>query len=192
MSSSAQILFRKELSSGAIIAISPILPFEQVENPSSNISEQRQRERFSWQNLAREILQDPTADFCYDSVGAPQIVGSDLFISVSHSATLVAVIISPARCAIDIERLDRNFDRVAPRYATTDERELSDNPALLAQIWSIKETVYKYAHRKEIDLTRDIYLQVVDGHMWEAELLGELLRGEVSLEVAGHVLAFMG
>ncbi len=104
----------------------------------------RERERQTWHRVAREILGDESAQFTYNEVGAPQIAGSDLFISVSHSSSLVAVIISAERCAIDIESLDRNFATVAPRYVGAAEQKFCTTAHSLAKIWSIKEAIYKY------------------------------------------------
>lgn len=91
--------------------------------------------------------------------------GGRVHISVSHCRGSVAVLFSDRRCAVDIETLDRNFRRLASRYMTPAEAALSDDPRWPAAVWSAKETLYKYAGRRELDLLRDLSIERADlGH----------------------------
>ncbi len=155
-------------------------------------SPKRQREQLTWRNMVRKALAITNNSISYNAVGAPQIDNSEHFISVSHSSSLVAVIISPKRCAIDIERLDRNFGSVASRYISPAESELSGDPQLPAALWCAKESLYKFAGRKELDLLRDI--KVVE--LSKGEFTGvispckEPIHGFVQI-IESHMLAFI-
>lgn len=133
-------------------------------------ADRRRREVVAWRSLLRWMLSEMGADarlpVKYDIVGAPYLVGSALFISVSHSSTHVAIVISESKCAVDIESLDRNFESVASRYATASERTLLQNsdiaPTLhLPLIWSAKEAMYKLSGRQGLDLLKDLIIEEV-------------------------------
>lgn len=80
----------------------------------------------------------------HDSDGAPQLVGTPLHVSISHSRNFAAVMLSPqARCGVDIEepRLAQ-LERVRCKFLTPEE--LSAGVDLLAA-WTAKEAVFKAA-----------------------------------------------
>ncbi len=191
MSSEEQLYRRYELPSGGVIAVAPISQLPAAHPFEEGLSEQRARERYSWRKVAREILADPAAQFDYNELGAPQIVGSDHYISVSHSSTLLAVVISPTRCAIDIERLDRNFERVASRYISPQEHAQLHTCELMPHIWSIKECLYKFAGQRGLDFIRDIRIMSIDGEEFHASLPAGEVSGSV-VTIFGHVLAYVG
>lgn len=144
----------------------------------------RRRERLAWRILLREFLAETGADagateavaaavergaetearvvasdfrIEYAASGAPQIIKSDFsYISVSHSCTHVAVMLSHRACGVDIESVERNFDRVADRYISAEERALSCEEWWPAAIWAAKEALYKMIQREGVDLRRDL------------------------------------
>lgn len=117
----------------------------------------RRAEFLSWRAMVRKQLGEGVR-IGYDEWGAPIIEHSEQHIGVSHSKDMVAVIISNAPCAIDIEHTGRNFERVASRYLTDEERALDSHADFLAAAWCAKETLYKYYRRGKIDFLRDILL----------------------------------
>lgn len=123
--------------------------------------EKRRREALMWRYIVRRELGEDTV-IEYDENGAPQLLNRDEYIGISHSADFVAVIISQSRCAVDIERLDRNFERVTARYIRPEERILSNDKRLPAAIWCAKETLYKFAGKRGLDLLRDVKVHEVD------------------------------
>ncbi len=156
--------------------------------------EYRRVEREAWHKLARYLLHDEAAQFDYTAVGAPFIVGSPLHISVSHSADLVAVILSKVRCAVDIESLTRNFERVASRYISPRESLLQEDiESLRPKLWSIKESLYKYGGVEGLDLLSDIEIIRLEGESFEAltKTEQEPIVGSV-VELFSHTLAYVG
>ncbi len=180
--------YLRTLPSGAKIAI------EQFDSQAvTSHATKREMQRATWHNLARKLLEDPAATFTYSEVGAPQIVGSPLFLGVSHSASLIAVIVAPHPCAIDIESLDRNFERIESRYISSAERPLIQEPHHRALIWSIKECLYKYSGRKGLTLLSDIRVKALTGKMFTGSIAphAEQISGEAII-CFGHSLAFIG
>lgn len=134
-------------------------------------SERRRREYLTWRAVVRRAL-GPDVRIGYDANGAPQLLDLSLHLSVSHCAGLVAVALSDAPCAVDAESAGRDFSRVCSRYLTPSEASLSSDPLWPAVAWCAKETLYKYARRRELDLCRDLRLL-------EADLAGGRIVGRI-------------
>lgn len=135
-------------------------------------SERRRREYLTWRALVRREL-GRDVRIAYDAVGAPVLENRPEYLSVSHCDGRVAVCLSLRRCAVDIEPVTRNFGRVLSRYMTPEEQALADDPLLPAAVWCAKETLYKYAGRRELDLLRDLRIT-------EADLAAGCLAGRIA------------
>lgn len=123
--------------------------------------QRRRCEYLMWRHIVRRELGVDTV-IAYDGDGRPVLKNRNEHIGVSHGAGRVAVVISPRRCAVDIESTDRNFARAARRYATAAEQSLSADARCLCAIWCAKETLYKYCGCRGTDLLRDIRITAVD------------------------------
>lgn len=76
----------------------------------------------------------------------------------------VAVVLSNAPCAVDIECVARDFQRAVPRYLSPAEQQLSAHPHFPAIAWCAKETLFKYAASttgQSLDLLRDLHIERV-------------------------------
>lgn len=159
----------------------------------------RQAEWLSWRAIVRrEVCREfgcrpAEIAIAYNETGAPVVEGAAVHAAVSHCRGRVAVGLSDAPCAVDIESLDRNFGRIASRYMTSTEQALSDDPRWSAVVWSAKETLYKYAGRKELDLLCDLSVEQAD--FSAGRLVGRIRGGEVLLLrflfFAGRVIVFL-
>lgn len=141
----------------------PYLTAEERETMASFSCARRRNEWSSWRRLVRCNL-DPQAVIAYDPNGAPQLVGSPLHISVSHTTSWVAVLSAPRRCAVDIETASRNFDRAKSHYLSDEEAALpeSNHPLFLPLIWCAKETLYKLAGECGLSLRDDLRITATD------------------------------
>ena len=138
-------------------------------------SERRRTEFLGWRALVRREL-GAELRIGYDAVGAPVLWGSELRISVAHCAGRIAVCISTERCAVDIEPVSRDFSRAEDRYTTPSERGLSDDPLWPGIVWCAKETLYKYAGRRELDFRNDLRIEGAD--LAAGRLTGRIENGE--------------
>lgn len=131
-------------------------------------SDRRRCEWLSWRAIVRRELVAATGcavqevRIVYDEVGAPVVENSPVHAAVSHCKGSVAVALSDAPCAVDIESLGRDFGRVASRYMTHAEAALCGDPHWPAVIWCAKECLYKYAERRALDLLHGLRIERVD------------------------------
>lgn len=153
----------------------------------------RRAEYLLWRHIVRRELGADT-EIAYSHTGAPAVKNRNLHISVSHNAGFVAVLISPHRCAVDIESLARNFSRVASRYVSPSEAQLSDDPRLLCALWCAKETLYKYSGRNGLDLLNDIAVEKVD--FGRQIIVGRLCGGDSTqmkmLQYGDNLIVYIG
>ncbi len=117
----------------------------------------RKREYLAWRAIVRRTI-GRDAMIAYNSVGAPILTNYPFRITVSHCQGCIAVGISDQPCAVDIERIDRNFRRIRSRYLTPEEQRLSAHPLFPAIAWCTKEALYKYAGRQGLDLLDDLHI----------------------------------
>lgn len=141
-------------------------PGEQAE--AAAFAPARRREYLAWRAVVRREL-GRDVRIGYAATGAPLLPDGEAHISVSHCPGRVAVLLAERRCAVDIESAARNFGRAVPRYLSSDERDLSADPAWYAAAWCAKEALYKYAGRLGLDLLRDLRLEEVE---WRTAVRG--------------------
>lgn len=115
----------------------------------------RRREWLGWRALVRRELGAGTR-IGYDDTGAPLLPGRSEHLSVSHCRDRIGIMIAPNPCALDIEPLDRRFDRAADRYMAPEERALSDDPRWAGIVWCAKEALYKAAGRPGTDFREEL------------------------------------
>ena len=180
------------------IFIEPLRPIEELlaeaaatdlRATESLTAPSRRREALAWRAVVRREV-GREARIGYDEWGAPVIAASPLYISVSHSRESVAVVVGDAPCAIDIESRTRNFEKVASRYLTAQERALCTPPDFLAVAWCAKECLYKYYHRGGLDLLRDLHITSVD--FARNRICGTILDGaevEMRIDLRGAEVA---
>lgn len=129
-------------------------------------SPSRRAEWVSWRAIVRKELGD-NVRISYDSVGAPVLentCGDIKYISVSHTKSCVAVLFSTSRCGVDIEVVDRNFDRVSSRYISHNEDILASGIEgdFKAVMWCAKEALYKFGRCSGVNLLEDIAITSID------------------------------
>lgn len=120
--------------------------------------ESRRCEVLAWRAIVRRELGEGIR-ISYDEYGAPQVDMPNTYISISHSKGEVAVLISDSPCAVDIEHFNRDFRRVADRYLSDAERSIAEQYDIFAEMWSAKESLYKYHRKGGLDLVRDIVIK---------------------------------
>ena len=121
----------------------------------------RRSEFLTWRAMVADYL-GYLPEIVYNHVGAPQIVGSTLNIGVSHTADCVAVVLSERACAVDVERKDRDVERISDRFITSEERNLCSRPEVLVALWSARECYYKLRQDRSLSMLTDIRVVEMD------------------------------
>ena len=108
-------------TSQATLVVEPIAPLSELEREDDErdlqsieafTSPSRRAERLAWRRVLRRL--SPDAEVEYEPSGAPRLKNSPYtYISVSHCRDVVAVVLSCNVCGVDVERVDRDFARVA-------------------------------------------------------------------------------
>lgn len=123
-------------------------------------SMRRKREIIASHLMVKDILGN-NATIDHDINGAPILVGVKRFISISHSATEIAIAINPDyRIGIDIETWRDQLIKVKERFLSQKEIVHYASPQLMLQAWTIKEALYKVAQSPGISLADDIVLPI--------------------------------
>ena len=158
---------------------SPLLTEADHEELATLLSPARRAQWSSCRAILRHEL-GPEVAIRHAASGIPYLSGereSSTYISISHSSEWVAVMLSCSRCGVDIESIERNFSRVAPRYISHDERQQLEErvgPCFEAVMWSAEEAIYKYANQPGLDFIRDLVVVDIDPaeRVLRAELYG--------------------
>lgn len=124
-------------------------------------SAQRRCEFLAWRAIVRREL--GAVQIGYDAAGAPVLPERpEIRLGVSHCPGWVAVRISPRRCAVDIERRNRNFRRALTHFMTPSEQALGSDPRIPGIVWCAKETLYKYAGIPGLSFLGDLRIEALD------------------------------
>ena len=133
---------------------SPLI-IEKINNSSSL---RRKREIIASHLLIKEIFGEGVT-ITHDGNGAPLLNGAQGHISISHSATEIAVAVDMHHpIGIDIENWRDQLIKVKSRFLSQKEMEEYATPQLMLKAWTIKEAVYKVAQSPGISLADDIML----------------------------------
>lgn len=126
-----------------------------------DFSEARASEYLTWRAMLYDYF-GHVVDIAYNGAGAPEIVGSNLNIGVSHCVDCVAVVISEGLCAVDVERKDRDVKRISQRFITPQERELCSSEQELVALWCARECYYKLRQDRSLSMITDIHVVALD------------------------------
>ena len=137
---------------------------------ASQLSDARRREWTVWRAALRSqaerwALSDSALRVAYAPSGEPLFEGLEGSISVTHSRRYVALARAwEGRCGIDIEQLDRNYERIEDKYisATEKESEAAHDERFRAVVWCAKEAAYKCLGQSGVDFRRDLLITEVD------------------------------
>jgi len=122
-------------------------------------NERRKREFLAARHLLH-LLAGENCHLDYHPNGRPVLNVPEKWISISHSVSMVAVIIASKPAGIDVEETSRNIEKVAGRFLSSEELEWTgskDQTEFLRLIcWCAKEAVYKLSDSTEVDFSKQI------------------------------------
>lgn len=124
-------------------------------------NEKRRREHLAWRRIVRrELGQGVHID--YNDVGAPMVDVAGRYISVAHGGDSVAVVVADEPVGVDIESVNRNFNRAKERYMSQRELALSLDENWACYAWCAKEAIYKLCGRRGVELREELLLEEFD------------------------------
>ena len=120
-------------------------------------SKKRQLEFLCTRLLLKEINKDLSVN--YNRFGAPEI-NNGQFISISHSDTLIAIIISDKKAGIDIEKISNKALKVKSKFLSLNDKiQYNEDETILC--WCAKETIFKWHQKGNINFKDDIIIQSI-------------------------------
>jgi len=124
-------------------------------------NERRKREFLATRHLLH-LLAGGNCHLTYHPNGRPVLDVPEKWISISHSVSMVAVIIASKPAGIDVEETSRNIEKVAGRFLSSEELKWTgskDQTEFLRLIcWCAKEAVYKMSDSTEVDFSKQIVI----------------------------------
>ena len=85
--------------------------------------EKRKTEYLATRLLLKELT-GTKQTIIYNKWGKPELYNNKLNLSISHSASVAAIIISESKVGIDVEDIERNVEKVETRFLS--DKELNE------------------------------------------------------------------
>jgi 4'-phosphopantetheinyl transferase len=103
------------------------------------------------------------ADVYYDAFGKPHLKDNN-YLSISHSFTFTAIIISEKKPAgIDVEKNRDKIVKIAHKFTPIEEyNTIANHDALVSKltiVWGAKESLYKIYGKKKLRFLHHIYIE---------------------------------
>ncbi|MCS6935616.1 MAG: 4'-phosphopantetheinyl transferase superfamily protein [Chitinophagales bacterium] len=148
------------------------------------------------------VLSVNISDIHNDEYGKPYIPGSQLQISLTHTAHYAAAIVSEThRVGIDLEWVHPRVQRVAHKFLTAEEIAAINRDEFTEKLivyWSAKESLYKLYGRKGISFTSQLQVQPFDldqkGKLIAAIKTADVMWDNLEVEyrfIYDHVLTYV-
>lgn len=151
----------------------------------------RRREYLTWRVMLYEHLGRKVEIEYADS--APIVVGENIYIGVSHTADMAAVVVGQNPCAVDIERKDRDITRVANRFFTHCEKRFATDNSSMVAIWCARECYYKFKRDRSVDILSGVWVAELDierGVVTVESLRGDRLEMKIE-QTAEHIVVYV-
>ena len=122
---------------------------------SSFISYKRKKEWLLVRYLLNSYI--GTVKIIYKSNGQPSLVDRKNFISISHSKDYVIICLSTKPCAIDVDSVNRNYNKIIKKFLHREENIVfAKNNESLALAWCAKEAIYKLVSAENVSFAEHI------------------------------------
>lgn len=145
----------------------------------------RQREYVVTRLLLNSIL--PNERIVYSQMRAPMLQSGSKQISISHSSKAVAIMVSSEVCGLDIELIERNFERISSKFLTPNDLVITDHLELAA-VWSAKEAIYKY-FGGEVKYFEDAVVESIDDKSIICMVLDSRIEAKIVLH-GDHIVVY--
>ncbi len=154
-----------------------ILYNEEV-NEITELTERKQREWLSSRYLLQSLMEkNYRLAVIKQTNGKPFLIGSDLHISISHSANFTAAIVAPFSVGIDIQYITDKIDRIKHKFLSEKEYNhyLETNDRRVLHVyWGAKEALFKVYGLGSVDFRKHLYVEPFD--IEKNETIGHILK----------------
>ncbi len=124
-------------------------------------AEKRKIEFLATRLMLKKIVGEKT-EIIYHDTGKPTIKDSHLHVSISHSASVVVVIVSNDKSGIDVEQTNRKIDMVAKRFLSREEyfhiQNLQQSQMAKIIYWGAKESIFKCSDYQGVHFYKQIHI----------------------------------
>ena len=156
-------------------------------------SDLHQKGFLSIRHLLKEV-EYTDDDLVYDEFGKPHLKNGK-FISITHSFTFTAIIISDdLQVGIDIEKQRDKILKIAHKFTPIEEyKTIANSDALVSKltiVWGGKESLYKIYGKKKLRFLEHIYIE--DFSFEDEKTTGEIRYNGYTLPYNIHFLEFEG
>ena len=156
-------------------------------------SDLHQKGFLSIRHLLKEV-EYTDDDLVYDEFGKPHLKNGK-FISITHSFTFTAIIISDdLQVGIDIEKQRDKILKIAHKFTPIEEyKTIANSDALVSKltiVWGGKESLYKIYGKKKLRFLEHIYIE--DFSFEDEKTTGEIRYNGDTLPYNIHFLEFEG
>ena len=128
----------------------PLLTAGEQQVYSHFVSDKRKKEWLVVRLLLKDYL-GRVPQIKYDSQGRPFLKDFEGYLSISHSHDYAAVCLDRRPCAVDIDSVSRDYQRLASRYLSPQEQaNFQGDSRKLAVAWMAKEAMFKLLHRENV------------------------------------------
>jgi len=131
------------------------------------LSPRKQSEWLASRELLYRIADLPERAECvYDDFGKPYLEGINKHISISHSSSWCAAMISDRSCGIDIQVYSDTVERIEKKFLSPGEIDQTDQLENrlhhLHILWGAKESMYKAYGKKKLEFRQHIFVRSID------------------------------
>lgn len=167
-------LFQKKIQKGLLLCIwntteslDVLLKIKQVSGTDTlalnSIShESRKKEWLVARIVLEELTEKKDARIIYDKHHKPFLENSKQHISISHSHSVLAVIIGDTETGIDIELVKSTVAKVQEKYMSASELSSLQEENQIEQLtvyWCAKESLYKVYGKKELGFKENLMIE---------------------------------
>ncbi len=127
--------------------------------------EKRKKEWLITRILVENLTSDKNIEITYDKQNKPYLTNSIKHISISHSHSLLTVIISEDETGIDIELIKPNIEKIKERFLSGAELislKQEKQREILTLLWCAKECLYKYYGKKKLTFKEHLITEPFD------------------------------
>ena len=128
-------------------------------------SNSRKLEFLSVRALLAELI-GKEARIVYNKNNKPFLSDGSMFISISHSNKLTAILLSSnEKVGIDLEHMSTNIGRIAFKFINSKEKITKEQEKRIYHLylhWCAKEAIYKICDKEGISIKKDITIEPFD------------------------------